>query len=98
MEEIVNDMHAQIDRLTSKYFQAGKSVKSSMEDMIMPKMFSDKALDIKFEQIYINRSRSDERRLRGVKMLDVNTKVNKTEIGINRGKKERIIKEFEKRK
>jgi len=93
-------MHAQIDRLTSKYFQAGKSVKSSMEDMIMPKMFSDKALDIKFEQIYINRSRSDERRLRGVKMLDVNvnTKVNKTEILVNERKKERIIKEFEKRK
>lgn len=67
-----------------------------MEEMIMPKMFSDKNLDVKFEQIQMNRSRSDERRLRAVKMLDV--KVNKTEIKHNDRKKERIIKEFKERK
>lgn len=50
LEDAMNDIHTQIDRLTNRYF-AGKSVKSSMDDMFMPKMFSDKALEIKFEQI-----------------------------------------------
>jgi len=50
LEDTMNDIHNQIDKLTNKFF-AGKSVKSSMDDMFMPKMFSDKALEIKFEQI-----------------------------------------------
>lgn len=91
----MNDIHNQIDRLTNKFF-AGKSVKSSMDDMFMPKMFSDKALEIKFEQIQIGRSRSDERRLRGAKFLDV--KVNKSDLKEKERKKERIIKEFKERK
>jgi len=44
----------------------------------------------------MGRSKSDDRRLRGVKMLDV--KANRVEIKEKERKKERIIKEFNERK